>query len=51
MAPLNSLSPFWHQVISPYLLAEGYEIVPISKILLSGEYSIDHTGRQCPAAQ
>ena len=51
IAPLNSLSPFWHQVISPYLLAEGYEIVPISKILLSGEYSIDHTGRQCPAAQ
>ena len=37
--------------ILDYLLAEGYEIVPISKILLSGEYSIDHTGRQCPAVQ
>ena len=30
---------------------EVNSIVPISKILLSGEYSIDHTGRQCPAAQ
>ena len=37
--------------ILDYLLGEGYEIVPISKILLSGEYSIDHTGRQCPVAQ
>ena len=31
-----------------YLLSEGYDIVPISKILLSGDYTIDHTGRQCP---
>ena len=30
------------------LLSEGYDIVPISKILLSGDYTIDHTGRQCP---
>lgn len=29
------------------LLSEGYEIVPISEILLTGEYEIDHTGRQC----
>lgn len=29
------------------LLADGYAIVPISKILLSGEYYIDNTGRQC----
>ena len=29
------------------LLADGYTIVPISKILLSGEYYIDNTGRQC----
>ncbi len=35
--------------ILDYLLAEGYDIVPISKLLLTGEYSIDHTGRQCPA--
>ena len=32
------------------LLQEGYSFVPISQILLSGEYTIDHTGRQCPAA-
>ena len=31
------------------LLQEGYSIIPISQILLSGEYTIDHTGRQCPA--
>ena len=37
--------------ILDYLLAEGYEIVPISKILLTCDYTIDHTGRQCPAAQ
>ena len=30
------------------LLADGYTIVPISKILLSGEYMIDNTGKQCP---
>lgn len=34
--------------ILDYLLAEGYDIVPVSKILLPGEYTIDHTGRQCP---
>ena len=32
------------------LLKEGYSPVPISQILLSGEYTIDHTGRQCPAS-
>lgn len=31
------------------LLQEGYTFVPISEILLTGEYTIDHTGRQCPA--
>jgi len=30
------------------LLADGYTIVPISQILLSGEYTIDNTGKQCP---
>ena len=29
------------------LLAEGYRIVPISQILLSGDCVIDNTGRQC----
>ena len=31
------------------LLQEGYTFVPISQIILSGNYTIDHTGRQCPA--
>lgn len=31
------------------LLAQGYSIVPVSKILLEGSYTIDHTGKQCPA--
>ena len=29
------------------LLADGYTIVPISQIILDGEYYIDNTGRQC----
>lgn len=31
------------------LLQDGYTIVPVSQIILTGEYTIDHTGRQCPA--
>ena len=30
-----------------YLRREGYELVPISQILLEGEYTINHEGRQC----
>ena len=30
------------------LLQEGYKFVPISELILKGEYTIDHTGRQCP---
>lgn len=29
------------------LLADGYSIVPVSQILLDGEYIIDNNGRQC----
>lgn len=29
-----------------YLKQEGYEIVPISEILIDGDYTIDHEGRQ-----
>lgn len=29
------------------LLAEGYSMVPVSQLLLTGEYSINHEGRQC----
>ena len=31
------------------LLNDGYTIVPISELLLDGDYTIDHTGRQCAA--
>ena len=31
------------------LQKDGYTIVPVSQILLSGKYVIDHTGKQCPA--
>ena len=31
------------------LTQEGYTFVPISQLILTEEYSIDHTGRQCPA--
>ena len=32
-----------------YLLREGYTFLPVSQIILKGEYIIDHTGRRCPA--
>ena len=35
------------------LIQEGYAFVPISQLILDGtyntDYTIDHTGRQCPA--
>lgn len=31
------------------LIQDGYSFVPISQIILSEPYTIDHTGRQCPA--
>ncbi len=30
------------------LLREGYSFVPVSELIVSGPYTIDHTGRQCP---
>lgn len=33
------------------LLADGYTIVPIGQLLLTGEYEIDHTGRQYKSAE
>ena len=30
------------------LISDGYTIVPVSQILLSGDTMIDNTGRQCP---
>ena len=35
--------------IIEFLLAEGYEIVPVSELLLSGSYEIDHTGMMTTA--
>lgn len=35
--------------IIEYLLGQGYSIVPVSELLLQGDYTIDHTGKQCPA--
>ncbi|MDO4983195.1 MAG: polysaccharide deacetylase family protein [Eubacteriales bacterium] len=29
------------------LIAKGYELVPISQLILTGDYTIDNTGRQC----
>lgn len=34
--------------IIEYLLGEGYSIVPVSEILLDGDYELDHTGRMYP---
>ena len=31
------------------LIAQGYTLVPVSRLILTGNYTIDHTGRQCPA--
>lgn len=31
------------------LINDGYTIVPVSELLLDGDYTIDHTGRQCAA--
>lgn len=31
------------------LMREGYTLVPVSQLILTGDYVIDHTGRQCPA--
>ena len=33
--------------IIEYLLSNGYKIVPVSEILLKGEFDMDHTGKMC----
>ena len=33
--------------IIEYLLANGYRVVPVSELLLQGDYELDHTGRMC----
>ena len=34
--------------IIEYLIQNGYSIVPVSELILQGDYTIDHTGRQQP---
>ncbi len=34
--------------ILDHLIQNGFRIVPVSELLLTGEYTIDHTGRQQP---
>ena len=34
--------------ILEYLIKEGYTVLPISELILDGDYVMDHTGRQCP---
>ena len=43
------LIPGMRPDILEYLIGEGYEVVPVSQILLDGEYTIDHEGRQWAA--
>ena len=33
------------------LLGDGYSVIPISQLIYTGNYTIDHTGRQFPAEQ
>ncbi len=35
--------------IIEYLLQNGYSIIPVSELILKGDTTIDHTGRQLPA--
>jgi len=32
------------------LLSKGYSIIPVSELILQGEFTMDHTGRQCPVS-
>jgi len=34
--------------IITYLQQNGYRIVPVGELLLTGDYEMDHTGRMCP---
>ncbi len=34
--------------IIEFLLGNGFKIVPVTEILLTGEFEIDHTGKMCP---
>jgi len=34
--------------IIEHLISQGYKFIPVSELILDGEYTIDHTGRQIP---
>ena len=34
--------------ILEFLLQKGFRIVPVSELLLQGEFTLDHTGRMLP---
>ena len=38
-------------IILDAILEEGYEIVPVSELIVDGEYWIDHTGKQYAGIQ
>lgn len=38
-------------IILEKLISEGYEIIPISRLLIDGEYYIDHRGEQRPVGK
>lgn len=35
--------------ILEFFQTNGYTVLPISQIILTGEYYMDHAGKQCPA--
>jgi len=37
--------------ILDFFQSAGYKVVPISQIILTGEYYMDHTGKQCPVEE
>ena len=37
--------------ILEFFQTNGYKVVPISEIILDGEYYMDHAGKQCPVTE
>ena len=37
--------------ILDFFQSAGYKVVPISQIILTGDYYMDHTGKQCPVEE
>ena len=43
---MHNGAKFTPEAVITGLQNKGYEIIPISQLLHTGEYTIDHTGRQ-----